>query len=118
MIMFEIGQILTKENYTAATVWCNRNHAQIVRVGGKYVIAACRPVPEPTTAEKVQALELTTGLTRAVRELVLADGSGVSDYVRTKAQEIENLANPLRSGADVSPDTEDSAPAAAAEEAQ
>lgn len=52
--------------------------------------------PEPTNAEKVQALENETGLTRAVRELVLADGSGVSDYVRTKAQEIEALANPLR----------------------
>lgn len=94
--MFEIGQVLTKENYTAAVVWCNRNHAQIVRVGGKYVIAACTPVPEPTAAEKVQALELSTGLTRAVRELVLADSSGVSDYVRAKAQEIEALANPLR----------------------
>ena len=94
--MFEVGQILKKENYTAAVVWCNRNNAQIVRAGGKYVIAACTPVPEPTAAEKVQALELSTGLTRAVRELVLADGSGASDYVRAKAEEIENLANPLR----------------------
>lgn len=100
--MFEVGQILTKENYTAAVVWCNRNHAQIVRVGRKYVIAACTPVPEPTAAEKVQALELSTGLTRAVRELVLADNSGVSDYVRGKAQEIEALANPLRGAQDVS----------------
>ena len=52
--------------------------------------------PEPTNAEKVQALEQETGLTRAVRELVLAENSGVSDYVRAKAQEIEALANPLR----------------------
>lgn len=43
-----------------------------------------------------------TGLTRAVRELVLADGSGVSDYVRAKAQEIEALANPLRGVPEVS----------------
>lgn len=52
--------------------------------------------PEPTNTEKVQVLEQETGLTRAVRELVLADGSGASDYVRAKAQEIEALANPLR----------------------
>ncbi|WP_428124840.1 hypothetical protein [Candidatus Avelusimicrobium faecicola] len=58
--------------------------------------------PEPTTAEKVQVLEQATGLTRAVRELVLADGSGASDYVRAKAQEIEALANPLRGGPEVS----------------
>ena len=58
--------------------------------------------PEPTNAEKVQVLERETGLTRAVRELVLAAGSGASDYVRAKAQEIEALANPLRGAQDVS----------------
>lgn len=58
--------------------------------------------PEPTNAEQVQALEQETGLTRAVRELVLAPGSGASDYVRAKAQEIEALANPLRGVPEVS----------------
>ena len=55
------------------------------------------PVP-PTIEQQVATLEAVTGLTRAVRELVLADNSGVSDYVRAKAQEIEALANPLRGG--------------------
>lgn len=64
--------------------------------GAWYVKGYAPQKPEPTNAEKVQALEAETGLTRAVRELVLADGSGASDYVRSKAQEIENLANPLR----------------------
>ena len=55
------------------------------------------PAPaEPTAQERVQAKELQTGLTRAVRELVLAEGSGASDYVRKQAQEIETLAAPLR----------------------
>ena len=61
---------------------------------GEYVME----IPGPTIEEKVRALENETGLTRAVRELVLADNSGVSDYVRAKAQEIEALANPLRGG--------------------
>lgn len=52
--------------------------------------------PELTTEEQVQAKELQTGLTRAVRELVLAEGSGASEYVRKQAQEIEALAAPLR----------------------
>ena len=52
--------------------------------------------PEPTVAEQVQALESETGLTRAVRELVLADNSGASEYVKGKAQEIETLAKELR----------------------
>ena len=55
------------------------------------------PAPaEPTAQERVQAKELQTGLTRAVRELVLAENSGASDYVRKQAQEIEALAAPLR----------------------
>lgn len=57
------------------------------------------PTPEPvspTIEQQVATLEAITGLPRAVRELVLADNSGVSDYVRAKAQEIEALANPLR----------------------
>lgn len=53
-------------------------------------------VPEPTTEEKVQAVELSTGLTRAVRELVLAENSGCSEYVRAKAAEIEDLAVEMR----------------------
>lgn len=64
--------------------------------GAWYVKGYAPSKPEPTTAEQVQALEAATGLTRAVRELVLADNSGVSDYVRAKALEIEALANPLR----------------------
>lgn len=59
------------------------------------------PVP-PTIEQQVATLEAVTGLTRAVRELVLAENSGVSDYVRAKAQEIESLANLLRGGPEAS----------------
>lgn len=60
---------------------------------GEYVTE----IPTPTIAEQVAKLEAETGLTRAVRELVLADNSGASDYVKAKAQEIEALAEGLRS---------------------
>ena len=99
---FKIGQTFKKEYPVEAAVWCNANGAHIELVEGKYTIVKNEPMPEPTTEEKVQALENETGLTRAVRELVLADGSGASDYVRAKAQEIEALANPLRGGPEVS----------------
>lgn len=44
----------------------------------------------------VASMEADTGLTRVMRELVLADDSNVSDYVKQKAQEIEELAEQLR----------------------
>ena len=64
--------------------------------GAWYVKGYVPSKPEPTTAEQVQALEAATGLTRAIRELVLAENSGASDYVKAKAQEIEDLAKQLR----------------------
>ena len=93
---FKIGQTFKGTYPPEAAVWCNANNAHIEVLDGVYTIVENAPAPEPTAAEKVQALELSTGLTRAVRELLLADNSGVSDYVRAKAQEIEALANPLR----------------------
>ena len=80
-----------------AAAWCNLNNAHIELVGDNFTIVENAPAPEPTTEEKVQALETETGLTRAVRELVFADNSGASDYVKAKAAEIEALAEGLRS---------------------
>lgn len=98
MNKFKIGQTFKKEYPPEAAVWCNANGAHIEQVNGKYTIVENAPTPEPTTEEKVQALERETGLTRAVRELVLAEGSGASEYVKSKAQDIEDLAHGLREG--------------------
>ena len=94
---FEIGQIVTAENYTQAAIYCNeQGDRHIEERDGQYVIVANAPLPEPTAQEQVRVLEAQTGLTRAVRELVLAENSGASEYVKSKAQEIETLAAPLR----------------------
>lgn len=93
---FKIGQKFNKTYPVAAAVWCYANNAHIRPVNGVYTIMKNAPVAGPTTAEKVQVLEQKTGLTRAVRELVLAENSGVSAYVKNKAQEIEKLAEELR----------------------
>lgn len=52
--MFNIGDKLTKENYTAGAIWCNANNAMIVKQGDEYVIKAI-VVPEPTAEELKQA---------------------------------------------------------------
>ena len=59
---------------------------------GEYVTE----IPEPTLEEQVAKLEAETGLTRVMREMVLAENSGASDYVKAKAQEIVDLAKQLR----------------------
>lgn len=59
---------------------------------GEYVTE----IPEQTLEEQVAKLEAETGLTRVMREIVLAENSGASEYVKAKAQEIEELAKQLR----------------------
>ena len=94
--MFNIGQVLTKENYTQGAIWCNANNAHIDKQDGQYVIVANATIHEPTLEEQVAKLEAETGLTRVMREMVLAENSGASDYVKAKANEIEELAKQLR----------------------
>ena len=64
--------------------------------GAWYVKGYAPSKPEPTIEEQVIKMEAETGLTRVMREMVLAENSGASEYVKSKAQEIEDLAKQLR----------------------
>ena len=94
----EIGQVLTKENYTQGAVWCNQNNANIKQMNGQYVILANPAPAEPTLKEQVALLEQTYGMSRWQREGILAEGSLYSAYTKAKAREIEDLATALREG--------------------
>ena len=59
---------------------------------GEYVTE----IPELTLEEQVSSLEQTYGMTRWQREGILAEGSLYSEYTKSKAQEIEDLAKELR----------------------
>ena len=93
---YKIGQVFEGIYPPEAAVWCNANNAHIEVLDGKYTIVENAPAPEPTVAEQVQALESETGLTRAIREVVLSGDVTVSKYVIDKATEIEDLAKELR----------------------
>lgn len=64
--------------------------------GAWYLKGYAPKKPEPSMEEKVKAKEAETGLTRAVREIILGNEVTVSEYVQAQAQEIEALATPLR----------------------
>ena len=96
MNKFKIGQTFKETYPPEAAVWCNANNAHIDKQGGQYIIVENTPAPEPTIEEQVAKLEAETGLTRVMREMVLAENSGASDYVKAKANEIEDLAKQLR----------------------
>lgn len=64
---------------------------------GAWYVKGYAPAPaEPTLEERVARLEAETGLTRIMREGILAEGSPYSPYAKEKALEIEELASQLR----------------------
>lgn len=63
---------------------------------GAWYVKGYAPAPEPTIEERVLSLEQTYGMTRWQREGILAEGSLYSEYTKSKAQEIEDLAKELR----------------------
>lgn len=81
------------ENYRDMAVWCNSNNAKIEDKGEYYEIVE---IPAPTIKKQLEILEAQTGYNRAVRELILAENSGASEFVKNKAQEIEQIAEQIR----------------------
>ena len=64
---------------------------------GQWYLKGYAPAkPEPTLEEQVSSLEQTYGMTRWQREGILAEGSLYSEYTKSKAKEIEDLAKGLR----------------------
>lgn len=64
--------------------------------GQWYLVGYAPSKPAPTLQEQLLEMERNTGYTRAIRELILADNSGASEYVKNKAQEIEQIAEQIR----------------------
>lgn len=93
---FKIGQTFKETYPPEAAVWCNANNAHIDVKDELYIIVENAPIQEPTLEEKVSSLEQTYGMTRWQREGILAEGSLYSEYTKSKAQEIEDLAKELR----------------------
>ena len=51
-----IGDILTKETYTAGAIWCNANNAHIELINNQYVIVE-NVVDVPTVEEQIEAID-------------------------------------------------------------
>lgn len=64
--------------------------------GQWYLVGYAPSKPAPTLQEQLLEMERNTGYTRAIRELILAENSGASEFVKNKAQEIEQIAEQLR----------------------
>lgn len=98
--MYEIGTIVSENNYTQAAIYCNeQGDRHIEERDGQYVIVANASLPEPTLQEQVQAKEGAYGLNRATRTALLALaelGATLDSTLLDRVHEIETLAAPLR----------------------
>ena len=95
MIGTKINKPTKIEEYIKVAEWCNNNNATIEDKGDYYEVVAVVP-HEPTLQEQLESLEHKYQMNRWQREIILAEDSGASDYVKSKAQEIENIAEQIR----------------------
>ena len=61
--MFNIGDVLTRENYTQGAEWANSNNAEINLINGEYIIVA----------KSQQSAELLQQEVRIIRDLYLTE---------------------------------------------
>lgn len=85
----------TNQKYADMAVWCNDNNATIEDKGEYYEIVAVIP-HEPTLKEQLEQKENQYQMNRWQREIILAEGSGASEYNKAKAQELEDIAEQIR----------------------
>jgi hypothetical protein len=97
MIGTKINKPTKIEEYIKVAEWCNENNATIEDKGSYFEVVAVVP-HTPTLQEQLETLEAQYKMNRWQREIILAQDSGASDYVKAKAQEIENIAEQIRKG--------------------
>jgi len=64
--------------------------------GTEYIAYNEKIIEERELKQQIAEQETKYGMNRWQRELILAENSGASDYIKQKAQEIENLAKKIR----------------------
>ena len=97
MIGKKINKPITDyKDYANTSIWCNSNNAHIEDKNSYYEVVENSPTPEPTIEEQLIILENDYQMNRWQREGILAEGSLYSDYTKSKAQELENLAEQIR----------------------
>lgn len=95
---FYIGEVFEGVYPPEAAVWCNENNATIViNQDNKYEIVEVQEHIE-TLQEKLVRLETEYQMPRYIREGILAEGSPYSDFAKTRAQELEDIAEQIRRG--------------------
>ena len=83
-----------------AAVWCNANGYHIENKGiidGQHIYKIVKNQPYvPTKEEILIQKEREYGMNRWQREGILAENSEYSDFTKTRAQELEDLAEEIR----------------------
>lgn len=91
---WEIGDVVDKELYTSAAIYCNKKgDRHIEKKDGVYIVVA-NEIYVPTKQEILMQKEAEYGMNRAMREVILA--SGCSDFIKERAEELESLAKEIR----------------------
>ena len=93
---YKIGDIISKEEFNDASIFCNRNGQMSIEYkNSKYIIVA-KIDPEPSLEEQLTKLEKDYNMPRVIREGILGNPSMYSEFNVLRAKELEELAKKIR----------------------
>lgn len=99
-LTYEEGQIFEGKYPPEAAIWCNENGCHIEEVASQDGIRVYKIVKNeiyvPTKQEILIQKESEYGMNRWQREGILAETSQYSEFVKARAQELEDLAEEIR----------------------
>lgn len=88
-------ELLTQEDFAAAARFLDEHpECEMQVIDGKHIIVEKDLKPE--IQAQLKEMEAATGLTREIREIILANDLKVSDFVGEKFAKMEQLAEELR----------------------
>lgn len=96
MNKWDIGSIVSKEDYTLIAIKCNElGDRYIANSNGAYIVTKSES-SEPTLEQQLINLEIKYNMPRVIREGILGNPSAYSEFNVNRARDLEDLAKKVR----------------------
>ena len=93
---YKIGDIITKEDFTEASIFCNTNGEMTIEYRDNNYVIVAKIDPTPSLEEQLSKLEKDYNMPRVIREGILGNPSMYSQFNVLRAKELEELAKKIR----------------------
>jgi len=93
---YKIGDIISKKDFTEASIFCNTNGEMTIEYRDNNYVIVAKIDPTPSLEEQLCKLEKDYNMPRVIREGILGNPSAYSEFNINRAKELEDIAKKIR----------------------